>query len=207
MSDVSSFSFVIFGATGDLTKRKLIPSLYSLFCLGLLPTEFRIWAFARRPFTSDSFCETLLPFIEKGEQWDAFAAHVMYVQGDFNDPEGYQLLKNNLETYERQLSGCPLRLYYMAVAPTELPTLIQRMGETGLHVGCSGDAQSTRIVIEKPFGHDLLSAQQLNADLKRYFTEEQIYRIDHYLGKETVQNILPSTHFSPILAMPCLGPP
>jgi len=197
----AAFSFVIFGATGDLTKRKLIPALYALYTMKMLTTDFRIFAFARRPFTDDSFTETLAPFIQDRSEWSSFIEHIEYVQGNFNELEAYKTLKKQLAKYDSSISGCPLRLFYMATSPEELPVIVTNLGNTELHEGCGSDGKWSRVIIEKPFGRDLQSAQELNTLLRQYFNEEQIYRIDHYLGKETVQNIL-SVRFANIIMEP-----
>lgn len=201
MSDNSPFSFVIFGATGDLTKRKLVPALYGLYSMNLLPSSFKIFAFARRPYTTDSFVDTLVPFITDTTKWDSFREHIEYVQGDFSDQSSFHTLKEHLGTYESSLHACPIRLYYMAISPDDLPSIVEKIGTEQLHLGCGEEGRWTRIIIEKPFGHDLESARHLNSELMKYFAEEQIYRIDHYLGKETVQNIL-SVRFANIILEP-----
>jgi glucose-6-phosphate 1-dehydrogenase len=196
------FIFVIFGATGDLTKRKLIPALYSLYRMKLLPKEFRIYAFARRPFTDESFVETLKPFIDKNtlDEFLEFSIHITYIQGDFTDSQAYEKLRQATSSGET-IPNCLSRLYYMAVSPDVLPQIFEQLGQHGLHTGCGEEGHWTRVVVEKPFGHDLESAQALNQMLLKYFKEEQIYRIDHYLGKETVQNIL-TTRFANTMFQP-----
>ncbi len=197
----NSFSFIIFGATGDLTKRKLIPSLYELYRHALLPENFKIFAFARRPFTNESFIETLAPFITDPAAWPDFASHVQYVQGDFSNSEAFTSLKDQIVAYDGDVQECTTRVFYMATSPDELSHIVERMHEVGLHKGCDEQGTNTRIVIEKPFGRDVATARELNATLNKYFMEEQIYRIDHYLGKETVQNIL-SVRFANIFFGP-----
>ncbi len=187
-----NFIMVIYGATGDLTKRKLIPALFSLFKLGLLPSKFRILGFARRPYDNAQFIETFLPYIDKNDLWqfDSFSKSILYVNGDFDKPSSYSNLKSVIHEVESEIGECQSKLYYMAVSPLVLPTVIENIGEHGLHIGCGERGKWTRIIVEKPFGHNLASVKALNETILRYFSEEQIYRIDHYLGKETVQNIL-----------------
>ncbi len=193
---------VIFGATGDLTKRKLIPALFTLYKMNLLPEEFSIIAFARRPYTSESFSETLFPFIgDDREKWNKFTEHINYTQGDFDSLEAFKHLKEVIRTFETTMGECLSKLYYMATSPDVLPGIIDYIGEVGLHIGCGEEGKWTRVIVEKPFGHDLESAMKLNNNLKKYFIEEQLYRIDHYLGKETVQNIL-AARFTNVLFRP-----
>jgi glucose-6-phosphate 1-dehydrogenase len=199
---IPSFIFVIYGATGDLTKRKLIPALFSLYKMNLLPAEFTILAFARREFDALTFSETLKPFItDDDSQWVTFTSHIKYVRGDFDSVESFKSLKESIRQYESQMGECLSKLYYMATSPDVLPGIIDHIGEVGLHIGCGEEGKWTRVIIEKPFGHDLESAKALNDHLKKFFIEEQIYRIDHYLGKETVQNIL-ATRFTNIMLRP-----
>jgi glucose-6-phosphate 1-dehydrogenase len=205
--DIPSFIMVIYGATGDLTKRKLIPALFSLYIRNLLPHEFRILAFARRPYTTtESFLETLRPFVvleenDTIESWRLFSNHIEYVQGDFSSIESFTHLRDVIHSTEKSMGECLSKLYYMAVAPDVLPGIIDSIGATGLHIGCGEEGKWTRIIFEKPFGEDLESAIALDARIKKFFGEEQIYRIDHYLGKETVQNIM-SVRFANILMQP-----
>ncbi|MDQ3099024.1 MAG: glucose-6-phosphate dehydrogenase [bacterium] len=199
---IPSFIMVIYGATGDLTKRKLIPALFALYKMHLLPREFTILAFARREYDSLSFAQTLKEFIaNESKEWDAFSSHIKYVRGNFDSVESFKHLKEAIRQYESEMGECLSKLYYMATSPDVLPEIIDHIGEVGLHIGCGEEGKWTRIIIEKPFGQDLDSAIALNTHLKKFFIEEQIYRIDHYLGKETVQNIL-ATRFTNIM----LGP-
>ena len=184
-------TIVIFGASGDLTERKLIPALYSQFRKARLPAGLRIVGFARRPWTDDDFRAHLLEGIQTYEPaaydeptWQSFIAIASYCRGDLNTEADYATLNQVLADLE---GGPANRLYYLATAPEYyIPALT--------HLGANRMAEETdawrRIVIEKPFGHDLSSAKQLNDVLHSVFQEEQVYRIDHYLGKETAQNIL-----------------
>jgi glucose-6-phosphate 1-dehydrogenase len=191
-------TLVIFGATGDLTHRKLMPALYNLARANLLPPGFSVIAFARRPYSDDRFREEMLSAVNRFSRagpaqpdvWDRFAQGIFYLQSDFSDPEGYQRLARLLAHVDEERGTCGNRLFYLATPPDAYPEIIQRLGETGLakngeDKGCWG-----RIIIEKPFGHDLKSARELNRQVLEVFHEDQVYRIDHYLGKETVQNIL-----------------
>ncbi|TEU00508.1 MAG: glucose-6-phosphate dehydrogenase, partial [Dehalococcoidia bacterium] len=187
-------TIVIFGATGDLTQRKLIPALYNLALEGLLPGEFSAVGFARRPKDHHHFRSELKKAVAKHSRtqplqtpvWDGFASRIYYCQSQFGDPAGYQDLAARLEKIESK-TGSRNRLYYLATPPSYYAEIAQRLGEAGL---ARSDGGWTRIIVEKPFGHDLASAVELNRTLNGVFDEDQIYRIDHYLGKETVQNIL-----------------
>lgn len=188
-------AFVIFGASGDLTHRKLIPALFSLFLQGLLPSNFAVVGFARRPWTEDDFRDTVwkgvqdhAPQLARDPQaWSTFAKSVFYVSSPFEDPSGYGRLKSRLNELDRSLELHGNRLFYLATPPGEYLRVIHGLGEQGLSSQEHGWA---RIIIEKPIGRDIASAREINADIRRVFEETQVYRIDHFLGKETVQNIL-----------------
>ena len=184
-------TLVIFGASGDLTGRKLIPALYSLIVKGFLPPEARIVGVARSPFTDDAFRaqmhDKVKEFSEHFEEakWTEFAARLHYVGTDLTAPNGVKPLADWFEKYEG--SGGGQRLFYLSVAPELYPQLATTLGEASFNKEKGG---FRRLVIEKPFGHDLASAKELNETLHKHWREDQLYRIDHYLGKETVQNIL-----------------
>jgi glucose-6-phosphate 1-dehydrogenase len=187
---------VLFGTTGDLAHRKLMPALYHLARGGNLPGEFAVVGFARRDWSDDdlrgefekSLSKSLGP--DFGECWPQFASHVVFAPGTFDDPEGYAGLKKRLEELDRTHGTRGNRLYYLAVAPEFFSTIIDHLGRAGLIYPALQESPWSRVVIEKPFGHDLASARALNRDISRVLDESQVYRIDHYLGKETVQNIL-----------------
>src|SRR5437588_1611988 len=193
---------VIFGATGDLTQRKLLPTLAHLAHDHPLPEGFSIVAFARRPMTDLQWramaMESVNKYLPEGDKLDekaqqAFSQKLYYCQSDFNDREGYQKLADLLDRLDEEQRTEGNRLFYLAAPPTTDSEIIHQLGGAGLarQQRNNGDEESwTRIVIEKPFGRDLASAQKLNRELGRVFRENQIYRIDHYLGKETVQNLL-----------------
>ena len=187
-------TLVIFGASGDLTQRKLVPALYDLSLEGLLPGGFSVVGMARRPKTNSEFRSEMKDAVAQHSRtkslqpsaWDAFAANLYYCQAEFNDPGGYIQLAGMLQKIESE-TGSHNRLYYLATPPRYYSEIAMRLGEAGL---TSSDDGWTRIIVEKPFGRDLASAAELNRTLLSVFSEDQIYRIDHYLGKDTVQNIL-----------------
>jgi glucose-6-phosphate 1-dehydrogenase len=186
---------VIFGASGDLTKRKLVPALYNLAQEGLLSQQFAIIGFAFDPFTTESFREHLSEEISHFEThtvdptlWHWFLERIYYIQGDFKDPAAYQKLKDQIAVVEQKHDTQGNRFLYLAVSPTFFSPIVMKLGEIGLTKEENG--KWTRVIVEKPFGHDLESAKQLNRELKSILSEKQIYRIDHYLGKETVQNLM-----------------
>jgi len=185
-------TLVIFGASGDLTKRKLIPALFSLYKKGMLQDETRIVGFARRPWDHAQFrailsegMEHFAPKLLDASQWESFAGKIFYSRGNLDRPEDYDGLKAFLD----ELEGKPAnRLFYCATAPEFFPIIVEQLGHRGMHK--EADGRWIHLVIEKPFGHDLASALKLNQIVQSVFQEDQVYRIDHYLGKETVQNLL-----------------
>ncbi len=188
-------SIVIFGASGDLTARKLIPALYHLFKEKQMPSDFRVIGFARREKTDDSWRTELRAALNDFSRtkpvddkvWADFAKNIFYCQGDLTETPACE----KLETLLTSFGSAPLRenlLFYLAISPSQFGEVVEQVHRTGL-LNKEG-AGWQRIVVEKPFGHDLASAQALNRELTRYAHEQQVFRIDHYLGKETVQNIL-----------------
>jgi glucose-6-phosphate 1-dehydrogenase len=184
---------VIFGASGDLTKRKLLPALFHLEQSGLLPPEFAVVGVARRPL-QDEFAkdmrEGILQFggVKEGDKkLDGFMERVSYYAMNFDDPEGYGKLKTLLEGIDGLHGTKGNRLFYLATAPEYFADIIHQLGAHGM---AKPQVGTVHTIIEKPFGHDLASARELNDDVNGVFAEDQIFRIDHYLGKETVQNIL-----------------
>jgi glucose-6-phosphate 1-dehydrogenase len=184
---------VIFGASGDLTKRKLLPALFHLWKADLLPQKFSIIGVARRPLGEKFAEEMRAGILEFGDaqaddpKLDAFVKNIGYYALNFDDPAHYAGLKSELERIEKERGLCGDRIFYLATAPEFFSHIIDGLGAQGLahtHCGRSG------VVIEKPFGHDLDSARELNTRVNAVFHESQVFRIDHYLGKETVQNLL-----------------
>lgn len=183
----------IFGGSGDLNYRKLTPALFNLFIDGLMPQKFHIIGLARTEYAGDEYQKHLLEGIDKFSRnknangnWQEFVKHVSYEKLDIDDANGYTRISEIIKQKEEEFGEHPSVMFYMAVAPQLVPTIIKNMS---LLPVCA-DTKCTRIVVEKPFGHDLQSAEDMNKLLLTYFDEQQIYRIDHYLGKETVQNIL-----------------
>jgi glucose-6-phosphate 1-dehydrogenase len=191
-------TLVVFGATGDLTHRKLIPALYDLACHGVLSDDFTIVGYGRQPLDDESFRAAMQQSIDDhyGEEvvdsrmCRRILGSPRYVQGAFDDPEGYERLAKVVSKLDAKTQGN--RIFYLATPPSVFPVIIDRLGAAGLGRRETANAETgwTRIVIEKPFGHDLDSAAELNDCVRRAFDERQVYRIDHYLAKETVQNIL-----------------
>lgn len=201
--DTTATTILIFGASGDLTRRKLIPALFNSYRKGRLPEQFHIVGFARRPWDDEKFRELLhegmLEFDPKAftaEKWAKFVPHITYFQGNLDTPADYADLPDYLAKLE---NGPANRLYYLATAPEFFIPIVQNLGANDM----AGEADGwRRLVVEKPFGHDLQSAQELNQAIHAVFAERQVYRIDHYLGKETAQNILyfrfANTIFEPV---------
>jgi glucose-6-phosphate 1-dehydrogenase len=179
-------TIVIFGATGDLTKRKLIPALFNLHKQGKL--NAKIIAIGRKPLNDESIRSELKQFV-KGD-WNTFKNLITYHQLEFHDSEAYDALKKKVASDQN-------RLFYLATAPESFPIIIKQLNRTGIAVKNPKKGWH-RVVFEKPFGHDLKSAKQLNKEITTIFNERQIYRIDHYLGKEFVQNILVLRFTNPI---------
>ena len=186
---------VIFGATGDLTRRKLLPALYRLARQRLLPAEFAVLGTARPQMSDDEFRRKMREALEEFSEedideaaWDSFATGIFYLAGEFDDQQLYPKLKTRLEEINAARNTQNNHLFYLATAPDFFGVVAKQLGTADL---ARPAAQGwTRIIVEKPFGHDLESAKSLNAELAAVFNENQIFRIDHYLGKETVQNLL-----------------
>jgi glucose-6-phosphate 1-dehydrogenase len=190
--------FVIFGASGDLTGRKLIPGLYNLSCQELLPPRFSVVGFAITPLDTQGFRERMRERVKhspdvlafRDRLWDEFAPALHYLSGDFEDPEGYQQLAGCLAELDAEHGSNGNRLFYLATPPSCYGSIVHNLAAQGL-VHSDGDSGGwTRVIVEKPLGFDLDSARRLNAVIHQVFEEDRIYRIDHYLGKETVQNLL-----------------
>ncbi len=186
---------VIFGASGDLTKRKLIPALYNLARENLLSKEFAVVGVARREMTTEDFREKISGDFEEfatspfdSDLWQGFVRRIYYLSGDVQDADTYKKLQGLLTDVDKEHGTRGNYFYYLATAPDFFSPVTQQLGATGLVR--EDDGRWRRVIFEKPFGHDLESARALNDEISRVLGENQIYRIDHYLGKETVQNIL-----------------
>jgi glucose-6-phosphate 1-dehydrogenase len=195
-------TMVICGATGDLTERKLGPALYNTLLGGFLPPEFTVVGFARRDLSDEEFCAHLLDGINKHSRnkpakeaiWESFTRGIEYHRGDFDNPAAYVELAKRLDRIDRDRGTAGNRLFYLAVPPSLYPEIVNQLDRAGL--AGSGSRRRTgspkgwtRVIVEKPFGYDLDSARTLNHEIAEVFDEDQVFRIDHYLGKETVQNL------------------
>src|SRR3989344_9640331 len=182
----------IFGATGDLTRRKLIPALWHLFQQGRRPAQLLIMGFARREMSHEAFRDEVASCLKKigSHKKKSFLNLFYYQQGNFEDAAGYAQLAQFLGKQDGVWRTCANKLFYLAVPPEYYKTIFQQLADSGLTIPCGADEGWTRVIVEKPFGKDEATAQELDETLGRLFKEEQIYRIDHYLGKDTVRNIL-----------------
>lgn len=202
-------AMVVFGASGDLARRKLIPSIFNIFTQELLDEKFYLLGCGRTKLTDDDFRETAKQAIQEShsgasaKDLSAFAAKLYYIEGDYDDAAFYENIKTRLIDLDRkhEIDGC--HIFYLAVPPILYPRIVEHLGRSTLSCAAESDSkQRARLVIEKPFGRDLQSSTELNDGISRCFDESQIYRIDHYLGKETVQNILmfrfANTIFEPV---------
>jgi glucose-6-phosphate 1-dehydrogenase len=190
------YVLVIFGASGDLTKRKLLPALFHLFQANLLPSQFAIVGVARRPLGDEFIRDMRAGIVQFGgaevtdPRIDEFAKHIGYCALNFDDPASYAGLKAKLEPIDAQQGANGNRLFYLATAPEFFAGIVENLGAQGMARMTPHGKNHVGVVIEKPFGHDLDSARKLNHQVNAVFEERQVFRIDHYLGKETVQNLL-----------------
>lgn len=186
---------VIFGITGDLAHRKLLPALFDLFRRNLLPPFFTIVGFSRREMSREELEGDIAPALQKvpratGEEIAAFLKIVFYTRGMFEEREGYEALAKLLGKTDNEWRVCANKLFYLAVPPEYYKDIFTHLDGSGLTAPCGPEEGWTRVVVEKPFGKDAKTAEELDMLLGKLFREDQIYRIDHYLGKETVQNIV-----------------
>ncbi len=185
--------FVIFGVTGDLSQKKLLPALFNLYKNGSLPKQFKIIGFSRRSWSDDNlrkFVTSVIPAKANHTQFEDFLTHFQYAEGVFEDARAYENLKKKLERIDTEFGMCTNKLLYLAVAPIFYGIIFKELADSGLSIPCGGELGWTRILVEKPFGRDTKTAAKLEKQLCAIFKEEQIFRIDHYLAKETLQNIL-----------------
>jgi glucose-6-phosphate 1-dehydrogenase len=191
-------AMVIFGASGDLTERKLIPALYYLYREHMLPAGFSVIGCARTPSTDEAFGkemgEAVKKYLKLTNESDAFVESfgkgIFYITDNFGDAKAYAQLKTVLDRLDQERGTCGNRLFYLATPPSFFPVIVKHLGATGLASPKFPEKSWTRIILEKPFGESLATAKELNATVTAVFNEDQVYRIDHYLGKETVQNLL-----------------
>lgn len=190
---------VIFGATGDLTARKLFPALYNLAREGQLPTQFACVGFARRDKSNEDFREEMRQGISEFSRtkpidesvWDHFKEQIFYHRSEFHEPEGYERLNKFLNELDARFGTKGNRIFYLSTQPSFFTLICEQLHKAGLLYDADTEKKKwSRVIIEKPFGHDLTSAIALQNELLKFLKESQIFRIDHYLGKETVQNIL-----------------
>ena len=191
-------AIVIFGATGDLTSRMIVPALYSLQQRGLLPEDFAIVGFSRSKWNTAVFRDEMEAAVREsagaapvdGDAWGKFAQRLYYISGNYGNRRDFQQLAELLDAVSKNHNCGGNYVFYLSTPPSVYSDVIQQLGAVGLHQAIGEESSWRRVVIEKPFGRDLTTAHTLNAQLANVFSESQTYRIDHYLGKETVQNIL-----------------
>ncbi len=190
-------TLVIFGGSGDLARRKLVPALYNLLLDGALSGNYAVLGTGRKPLTDTEFRESSREGVVKysrqeikDEVWANFEQRLFYVSGAIDDPKAYTDLRARLEQIEADLKLSGNRIFYLAIPPTSIAAAVEGLQKAGLVQPPDGKGPFSRVIVEKPIGHDLESARAINAAVARVFDESQVFRIDHYLGKETVQNIL-----------------
>jgi len=191
-------ALVIFGASGDLAKRKLIPAIYEMAREKLLPDQFALIGFGRSPMTDEAYRADCRAAVEKFARtkpvdldlWKSYEPRISYVQGEYGSSESHTHLAKILDQHDEKFGTAGNRLFYLSTPPNQFGPIVERLGERRFAHRLDKPNVWQRVIIEKPFGHDLASAQALNQTLHQYFAEEQIFRIDHYLGKETVQNLM-----------------
>ena len=195
---------VVFGGTGDLSKKKLIPALLHLFAEGFLPEVFRIVGISRKDFSNEDFRQFMREALErkkhhyKKETIEKFLKNAYYQKGAFDDPQTYKNLSAILAKLDNEEGFCLNKLFYLSVQPSLYEAIFKNLADSGFAISCRGQSGWTRVLVEKPFGNDLKTAQALDKILTSFFKEEQIFRIDHYLAKDAVQNLL-TFRFSNVL--------
>jgi len=190
-------TLVIFGGSGDLARRKLIPAVYNLLLDGILPPNYAILGNGRKPLSDPDFRQTAREAIVKYSRqkisekvWPDFERRLFYVGGLIEDPKAYKALRQRLEQIEADLKLPGNRIFYLAIPPTSIADAVEGLRSAGLVQPPSSEGPFSRVIVEKPIGRDLDSARKINEAVSRVFDESQVFRIDHYLGKETVQNLL-----------------
>lgn len=189
--------FIIYGATGDLMAKKIVPALFHLYKKGKFPNLFKIIGFSRRNLTEEQFIAHVHAILIKhskekmtNEQIEKFLTYFLYQQGDFSEKTSYELLARRMGIIDGQWNVCSNKLFYLAVPPVYYKSICEHLSKSGLTIPCGPEEGWTRVIVEKPFGSNLATAEELDLLLGKLFKEEQIYRIDHYLAKEMLQNIL-----------------
>lgn len=185
---VDPTTLVIFGATGGLARERLIPALYHLFSRHLTSKDFTVLGFARSAYTHLQFRKLIKPN-KPDKKWESFAKHVFYQSGNFTNEEDFHKIGSFFHYAETKHHRCANHVFYFSTLPSHYETISQQLQTSGLLNACRLHKRQVRIIVEKPFGTDLISARKLDQTLSQFFTEDQIYRIDHYLAKETVQNL------------------
>ena len=190
-------TLVIFGASGDLTRRKLLPAVYNLLLDRLLPADYAVLGLGRKPMSDEEFREIARTGIEEfsrqtmdTERWNDFQSRLFYINGEIDDPSTFATMKDRLHDIETKFNLPGHRIFYLAIPPTAFAPSCEGLANSGLIYPVDKGSAFSRVIVEKPIGRDLESAQKINATIGHVFDESQIYRIDHYLGKETVQNIM-----------------
>lgn len=183
--------FVVFGATGDLAKKRIFPALFKLYSAKFISENLRIIAAARTPHTDEKFREYLKQSLEVKDttSFEGFIKRIVYLPLDVATDKNLETVKEAIHQFEKEVKNCLQTIYYMSISPDIFTSAIENLGKEGLNISCDEHKTKPRIIIEKPFGSSLESALTLKLLLEKYFSVDQIYRIDHYLGKETVQNI------------------
>jgi glucose-6-phosphate 1-dehydrogenase len=190
-------TLVIFGGSGDLARRKLVPAVYNLLLDGVLPANYAILGLGRKPLSDEEFRASSRDGVAKysrqklsDEKWKEFEKRLFYLSGGIDDSKTYEDIKTRCEKIEAELNLPGNRIFYLAIPPTSFSPACEGLQRAGLIQASGNKAPFSRVIVEKPIGHDLASAQEINSTVGRVFHESQVFRIDHYLGKETVQNLL-----------------
>ena len=196
-SSAQPCTLVIFGGSGDLTRRKLLPAVYNLLLDGLLPPDFAVLGLGRKPLSHDDFREIARKGIEQfsrqtmnADKWEDFQRRLFYMSGKIDDPSTFSKMREQIHEIETTFNLPGHRIFYLAIPPTSFSPACEGLSSAGLVYPVEHNSPFSRVIVEKPIGRDLESAKNINGTIGRVFDESQIYRIDHYLGKETVQNIM-----------------